>query len=666
MTARTDVGRRTPAWTWPLAGVGLALAGLAVALFVGGDRPRTSSFGLPEASLAVQWGLPAFRTAFDVLATATVGLLLAAAALLPSSKDLLSTAATRAARLAAWFAWGWAALALVVLVFSYADTFATTVADSLGLAKMLSFVGQSEQGAAWLVAASLAAFAGVVAREAERPLGAWVALLLAIGAALPPAVTGHSAAAGNHDIATSSLVVHVASVVIWVGGLIALLWYARTDGRHLPLAVRRYSPVAFWAFVAVGVSGVVNALIQLGGAGELFSSRYGSVVLLKIVAFIALGALGWAHRRHVLPQVESGSRTAFTRLAAVEGAIMVSTIGVAVGLATTAPPPSGATEAPSPSEVLLGLPMPDAPTVLNILTGWRIDLLVLGALLAAALLYGRAVYTLRRRGDHWPVGRTIAWYAGLAVLAVGALSGMAVYGRAAFSLHMAQHMTLSMIAPLLLVLAAPMTLALRALPAAPSTQPAGAREWLLSALQSPFARVLTHPVTALVLFITAPYMIYFSGLFETAMRAHWAHELMHVHFVLVGYLFFESLIGTDPIPYRASYPMRMVTLFASLAFHAFFAVALMSSDALIAGAYFETLNRPWWTDLLADQTSGASFAWAFGELPGIIVLVVLLFQWSRDDDRQARREDRQSDRSGGADLDAYNRMLAARRDGSAR
>ena len=226
---------------------------------------------------------------------------------------------------------------------------------------------------------------------------------------------------------------------------------------------------------------------------------------------------------------------------------------------------------------------------------------------------------------------------------------MSVYGRAAFSLHMAQHMTLSMVAPLLLVLAAPITLALRALPAAKSSQPAGAREWLLAALHSPFARVLTHPVTALVLFITAPYMIYFSGLFETAMRAHWAHELMHVHFVLVGYLFFESLIGTDPIPYRASYPMRMVTLFASLAFHAFFAVALMSSQALIAGAYFETLNRPWWPDLLADQTSGASFAWAFGELPGIIVLVVLLFQWSREDDRQAKREDRQSDRTDNAD-----------------
>jgi putative copper resistance protein D len=136
---------------------------------------------------------------------------------------------------------------------------------------------------------------------------------------------------------------------------------------------------------------------------------------------------------------------------------------------------------------------------------------------------------------------------------------------------------------------------------------------------------------------------------------------MHVHFVLVGFLFYESLIGTDPVPLRASYPMRMVTLFASLAFHAFFAVSLMSSDAVIAASYYEALNREWWPDLLEDQTSGAAFAWAFGELPGILVLVVLLFQWSRDDDRQARRGDRQADRDNDAELAAYNRMLDARR-----
>ena len=666
MVARAETLREAPNRTVSLvaAGIGIAgLIGLVVAMVVGGDLPATEIGGIPEASRAVQWALPIARTMADLCAAAAVGLLLGAAALFPSARDLLATAPARAARIAAWFAWAVALLALVLLVLSYAETFATTVSESLDLTRLLSFVGESEQGAAWLVTASLAAFAGVVARESNRPLGAWAALLLAVAMVLPPAVTGHAASAGNHDLATSSLVVHIVCVVLWVGGLLALLWYSKTDGRHLGLATGRFSAIALWLFIGVGVSGVVNAWVRLGGLDNLMSTRYGAVLLIKVFAFTALGMLGWAHRRHTLPEVEAERPGAFARLATVEALIMTATVGVGVGLSVTAPPSTGTTTPPTPAEVLLGFPMPAAPSVSAILTDWRLDLLVVTGLLLAAVLYGRGVLRLRRRGDHWPVGRTIAWYAGFAIIAFGALSGLAIYGRSAFSLHMSQHMVLSMVAPLLLVLGAPITLALRALPAARPNQPSGTREWLLSALQSPVAKVLTHPVTAFVLFVTAPYVIYFSGLFETAMRAHWAHELMHVHFIVVGYLFYESLIGTDPIPFRASYPMRLVTLFASLAMHAFFAVALISSNTVIAVDYFDTLARPWWTDLLEDQTKGGSFAWAVGELPGLIVLVVLLFQWSREDDRRARTADRQADRDGDAELSAYNKMLAARRKG---
>jgi putative copper resistance protein D len=196
-------------------------------MVVGGDLPTAPiPGGIPEASTTVQWALPIARTAADLAAAATVGLLLAAAALLPSSRDLLATAPALAAKLAARFAWAWACLALVVLVLSYAQTFATTVPEALSLRQLLSYVGQSDQGAAWLVTASFAAFAGVIARESNKPLGVWSALALAVTAALPPAVTGHAASAGNHDLATSSLVLHVACVVLWVGGLLALVWYA--------------------------------------------------------------------------------------------------------------------------------------------------------------------------------------------------------------------------------------------------------------------------------------------------------------------------------------------------------------------------------------------------------------------------------------------------------
>jgi len=155
-------------------------------------------------------------------------------------------------------------------------------------------------------------------------------------------------------------------------------------------------------------------------------------------------------------------------------------------------------------------------------------------------------------------------------------------------------------------------------------------------------------------------MIYFSDLFEIALRNHWAHLLLHAHFLVIGYLFYQSLIGIDPIPYRFPYPLRLVALMLALASHSFFAVALMSSNAVIAGDYFNFLDRRWWPDLLQEQTEGAAFAWAFGEVPGVLVMLALLVRWSRDDQRRARQLDRAADRDSDADLVAYNAMLAER------
>jgi len=62
-------------------------------------------------------------------------------------------------------------------------------------------------------------------------------------------------------------------------------------------------------------------------------------------------------------------------------------------------------------------------------------------------------------------------------------------------------------------------------------------------------------------------------------------------------------------------------------------------------------------DRLADQTTGGGLAWATGEVPMLVVLIALLVQWSRADERTARRDDRRADRDGDRDLVAYNAML---------
>jgi putative copper resistance protein D len=255
------------------------------------------------------------------------------------------------------------------------------------------------------------------------------------------------------------------------------------------------------------------------------------------------------------------------------------------------------------------------------------------------------------------VGRTIGWLSGCAVLLLATSSGIGRYGPAMFSVHMGEHMLLAMLAPILLVLGAPVTLALRALPPAGRDAPPGPREWLLAGVHSPVARWLTHPLVTLPLFVGSYYALYFSGLFPAALPEHGAHLLMNLHFVLTGLAFFWPLIGVDPSPRRLPPAARLGIVLVSVPFHAFFGVALMSYRTVIGGDFYRALALPWVPDLLEDQRLGGGLAWASGEIPLLLVVIVLLVQWSRHDERSARRDDRRADHDGDSDLQAYNAML---------
>jgi cytochrome c oxidase assembly factor CtaG len=227
-----------------------------------------------------------------------------------------------------------------------------------------------------------------------------------------------------------------------------------------------------------------------------------------------------------------------------------------------------------------------------------------------------------------------------------------------FSVHMISHMSLNMLAPVLLALGGSVTLALRVLRPAGRGNPPGPREWVTAAVASPITKVLTHPLVTLVLFVGSFYALYFTPLFDGALRFHWAHQLMNIHFLAVGYLFFWPLTGVDRAPVRLPHLGRLAVLLASMPFHAFFGIALMSSDQLIGGNFYRSLALPWLSDLLGDQGVGGGIAWATGEIPMLLVVIALLVQWSREDDRAAARHDRHEDRDDDAELRAYNEMLA--------
>ena len=530
--------------------------------------------------------------------------------------------------------------------------------DVLDLGLLAEVVPNLDQAEGWLLTAGLAALVAVGSRLALSWGWTVVVLALAVGALLPLGVNGHSSAGGSHDVATNSLLYHLVAAALWVGGLAALLAFGHRTGEHMGMVTRRFSRLALVCWVVMAASGVINAVVRIP-PGDLLTTTYGQLVLAKIAALLALGAFGYVQREHsVRLVVERGDRSSLLRLGAVEVLVMLATIGLAVGLART-PPRGGEVRQLSIMEALLGYDLAGPPTLFRLLFDWRFDLIYGTGALVAATLYLLGVRRLRRRGDRWPAGRTVAWLLGCVTVLLATSSGVGRYAPAMFSMHMVSHMMLSMLAPALLVLGGALTLALRALPVAGRNAPAGPREWLLALVRSPLARVLTHPVVAFALFAGSFYGLYFSGLFDAALSEHWAHLAMNAHFLLVGYIFYWPVIGIDPAPRRLPPLGRLAMVFASLPFHAFFGIILMSSQTVIGGEFYRALGQglPWTVDLLADQRLGGGLAWASGELPLLVVLIALLIQWAGADERAGRRADRRADADGDADLAAYNAML---------
>ncbi|MEW1891610.1 cytochrome c oxidase assembly protein [Streptomyces sp. NPDC048567] len=275
----------------------------------------------------------------------------------------------------------------------------------------------------------------------------------------------------------------------------------------------------------------------------------------------------------------------------------------------------------------------------------------------AVLLYGYGVLRLRRRGDEWPVGRTVVFVIGVLTIALVMCTRLNDYGMVMFSVHMVQHMVISMLSPILLLLGAPVTLALRALPVAPRGTK-GPRELLLMLLHSRYMKIVTHPAFTIPLFIASLYGLYFTPLFDYLMGSTAGHLAMMVHFLAVGLFFFWPIMGVDPGPHRPGYVMRMLELFAGMPFHAFFGIALMMASTPMVEVY-KNPSPSLGIDALSDQSAAGGIAWAFSEIPSVVVLVALVFQWYRSEQRTAKRSDRAADRDGDQELQAYNAYLAS-------
>ena len=628
-------------------------------LVVAGGAYQVPLPGLPDPGPVVGWGTAVTRTLTDLAAVATIGWLLAATVLDPSGKDgVVSRAGRRDLIRAAMAAAIWAALAIAQMMLELASVLGLPLSEAISPDIVSTYATEIPATRALLVMAVLALVVtiGAVATSTVGASAAW--LLISVVAICLPALAGHSSGLGDHALALTAGVAHVVAAVLWMGGLMALGVHALRKEVPLDRPIQRFSSIALTCIVLLAASGAANGYTRLDNPGQLVSTGYGQVLMVKAGLVVLLGFLGWLIRQRVLGTLATSSRVAvFARIAGLELLVLATALGLGVALATS-PTPRVLVELGSYGESLLGFPYPPPPTFENVAFGFRLDPLFLTASLIAAALYVAGVVRLVRRGDRWSVLRTVSWLLGLAIVVWCTNAGVSVYAQVSVGLHMVQHMTLTMLAPIFLVMGAPATLALRALKPARGNE-RGPREWLVWFLHSWITRVLTNPFYVFFVYVIGLYGLYMTPLFGWLMGSHVGHVLMQVHFVVSGYLFYWVLIGIDPRPRPLPYWGRLLLLLLALSVHGFFAVALMSGTTPLAAEWYGVVRPPWVEDPLQDSLNGGQVAWGLSEIPSLIVLVAIAVQWARSDDRDAKRLDRQADRDDDAELRAYNERLSA-------
>lgn len=646
----------------PVALVGVAVVAMLIALAYGHGA---DSIGLGDPGPVVRWGLPTLRLAYNLTAALTIGALVIA--VFACSRD--EPEHEQAMQLAQSGAAAWTVTTAATALFTYlsvsAQPFSADAAFGQGL---WLFLTQIEVGQLWLINLVMVAILSTWVFATRSRWGTILATFFSLLCLWPLASQGHAAGAANHNAAVGGITLHYTGAAVWLGGLVvlAILTAGAPPRRRLPLA-ERFSQLALVAFFVTAFSGIVATFVNTGDLARVFTTPYGMIVLAKTVLLLVLGAAGALQRRRFIDRMKANladgepSRRPLAWLIAAELLVMGAVTGAAAALGRTpSPQPQITAEQlaePTPAQLLSGDALPPPFEVSRLWTEWQLDSIWTCLVVLGIVFYVAGFVRLRRRGDRWPVWRLISFLLGCAILLYNVNGALYLYGRFLFSFHMTEHMILSMIIPIFLVLGAPMTLLLRAVKPR-SDGSMGMREWVLLLVHSKWAAFFSHPIVAGVNFALALLTFYFTPLFRWATYDHVGHMWMIVHFLIVGYLFVESLIGDDPTRTRAPYPLRLISLVLVMTFHAFFGLAVMTGTGLLVAEWYGSTGRDWGpATAIADQQIGGAVAWGLGEFPTVILAVIVGLQWARSDEKRARREDLRAERDHDAELEAYNARL---------
>ena len=265
-----------------------------------------------------------------------------------------------------------------------------------------------------------------------------------------------------------------------------------------------------------------------------------------------------------------------------------------------------------------------------VLTRWQAAPAVTVCVVVLAGLYLWGVVRVARRhpARPWPAWRTATFLAGLAVVVLALQSGIGSYDDVLFWDHMVQHLLLIMVAPPLLIIGQPVTLLLHA-----SRNPV--HTWVKRVLRSPVVSFLTWPAFGFAAYAAAIVVLHLTGVANLIAGNPVAHDAEHVVFLVVGYLFFLPIIGSEPIRWRLSYPTKLILLFLIMPVDTFTGLVLgygnRGTPGLPSGA-----RPPWAESATADLHAGGAAMWVAGDALMFAMMMVVFWMWSTDSRAESR------------------------------
>jgi copper transport protein len=175
----------------------------------------------------------------------------------------------------------------------------------------------------------------------DRPRLLWPAFVLGLGFASGLSLSGHQGVEPNATFLTGLADwLHLAAAMLWVGGLVALA----TCVWPLAPALRRaaflgFSRIATVLVAVLLLAGTYLAVVRLPDISDLWSTRYGQALLVKIA--VVCVALGWGAVHHfvVRPRLELGDPPRGLRRSLIgESTVAILVLLVAAVLVNAQPP----------------------------------------------------------------------------------------------------------------------------------------------------------------------------------------------------------------------------------------------------------------------------------------------------------------------------------------